>query len=489
MEFISNYVCEQKRYTKNEIKILFRQTEADTEAFIKTLKAFGILKAVKNNPTQRELSDLLDEYIEVADVVAGNEEFFYVFTYVGVITVGNRVIKCYPKYLVSADKLDKMKKVLKVLTRYGTKKQIVNLYNGDEENSSFNLLAVILFLINDYLENGLYTNTEEIIEMDGVGQILWDKTINESFAMISKNRPYYIDFYTCRSVDDEQDFFLRLHKYILSECSRQLDDSELLTLFDLEAVNLSEETLLNFGDDDYILYRLQSELNIQFNTRKQILLKTLYAYIIHHKTLEDSYGISMYGTTSFNKVWEDVCAEVFSNKLNVQLQNLPLPAGVAEGYDPKDNLIDLIERPKWKGYRPDGETFEKEASETLIPDLINIYEKNGVYHFVIFDAKYYCIQLEQEKLLRGQPGVGDITKQYLYQLAYMDFLNAHQITDVKNCFLMPTNSNEIVKKGCVSMSMLHELGLQEIQIRLLPADMMYDYYLSNRNMDIESLVL
>ena len=31
------------------------------------------------------------------------------------------------------------------------------------------------------------------------------------------------------------------------------------------------------------------------------------------------------------------------------------------------------------------------AAETLIPDLINIYEEDGSYAFVIFDAKYYCI--------------------------------------------------------------------------------------------------
>ena len=42
---------------------------------------------------------------------------------------------------------------------------------------------------------------------------------------------------------------------------------------------LSEESLSNFGDKDYILERLHKELNIQFNTRRQILLKTIYTYI------------------------------------------------------------------------------------------------------------------------------------------------------------------------------------------------------------------
>lgn len=61
-----------------------------------------------------------------------------------------------------------------------------------------------------------------------------------------------------------------------------------------------------------------------FNTRKQILLKTLYAYISHKRSLEDNYGISMFGTNSFNLVWEDVSSQVIGNKLNVNLSKLDL---------------------------------------------------------------------------------------------------------------------------------------------------------------------
>ena len=490
MKFISNYVCEQKRYTKNEIKSLFQHTDAEVEIFIKSLKAFGILKAVKNNPTQRELSDLADEDIEISDVSAGNEEFYYVFSYVGVITVGNRIIKCYPKYLNPSDRLvDQMKQILKVLNRFGSKKQIINLYNGNEEESSFNLLAVILYLMNDYHENGLYTNSQDILELNGTGEILWDKTINDGFALISKYRPYYIDLYTRGLIDDDQDFFLRLHKCILSECTRQLIDSDLLSLFDLTAVDLSEEKLIDLGDQEYILYQLQLELNVQFNTRKLILLKTLYTYIAHHKTLEDSYGVSMYGTTSYNLIWEEVCSTVFDNKLRTQLQHLDLPKGVAEDFSSTDKLIDIIEKPKWNGVESDGKVFVKIAAETLIPDYATIHKQLDIYQFIILDAKYYCLQLEREKTLKGQPGVNDIVKQYLYQLAYKDFLVAHEITSVKNCFLMPVDDIEIIKKGFASMPMLDSLGLQEIQIRLLPAEIMYDLYLSHRKMEIGSLEL
>lgn len=490
MEIVSEFVREQKRYTRNDLKRIFRFKSDEIDGFIKNLKAFGVLKAVKNNSEQRELSDLVDEDIEVADVESGSDNYLYVFTYVGIITIGSRIIKCYPKYILAeTTPLEEMKQVLKVIGKYGSKEQIINLYNGDAEYSSFNILAVILFLLNDYHDYGVYNNSEDIVEINGEGEILWDKTVNDGFSIIINNRPYYMELYTEKTIDDEFDFFKRLHECVLTECSKQLETSDLLDLFDLVAVNLSEETLDDFGDVDYILYRLQSELNIQFNTRKQILLKTLYAYIAHNRTLEDSYGVSMYGTNSFNLVWENVCAEVLSNKLQTPIGHLELPIPLLSEYQPTDKLIDIIKKPVWIGNKEGGGTFDKTAKDTLIPDLITIWHQDGTYQFIIFDAKYYNIQLEEGKQLRGQPGVSDITKQYLYQLAYKGFLTDHKINDVKNCFLMPIQSNEVIKKGIAKMDILSSLELQDIQIRQLPAKIMYAYYLSGRTMDVSLLKL
>ena len=114
---------------------------------------------------------------------------------------------------------------------------------------------------------------------------------------------------------------------------------------------------------------------------------------------------------------------------------------------------------------------------------------SGGSAFIILDAKYYCIQLEPNKVLRGQPGVGDVTKQYLYQLAYRQFLEDHGIGVVRNCFLMPTEKDRIIKKGVARMQMLEQLNLQNIQIRLLPAQKMYEHYLAKRKVNIADLDL
>ncbi len=486
MAIISAFVREQKRYTKSEIEQLFILTSDETDIFIKNLKAFGVLKSVKNSTEQKELSDLVEEDIEITDVMNSDENLF-VFTYVGVITVGTRIIKCYPKYLLTADEpLAELKKVLKVLKRYESKKQIVNLYNGDGENNSFNMLAVILFLLNDYHEYGVYNNSEDIIEINGGGEILWDKTINESFTLISNNRPYYIELFTKKTVDDEYDFIKQLHECILTECSNILKYSGLLDLFDLPEVTITDITLDSLGDVDYIMYKLQTELNIQFETRKQILLKTLYMYIVHNRADRNNYGISMYGTNSFNLVWEEVCSKVFDNKLNSELGQLELPILLKECYKADDKLIDIIEKPIWSGV-DSGSMFQKCSKDTLTPDIITIANNVNNVQFIILDAKYYNIQLEKDKRLVGTPGVGDVTKQYLYQLAYMKFITDHNIETVKNCFVMPTQYNVIINKGTVRIDMLGNLGLQDIQIRLLPAELMYEYYLRHKILDISAL--
>lgn len=253
----------------------------------------------------------------------------------------------------------------------------------------------------------------------------------------------------------------------------------------METVSLSDASLEDFGDKEYILERIMKELNVQFNTHRQILLKTLYTYISQdRKMLEENQGISMFGTTAFHAVWEKACAAVFGNKLGVAIGQLQMKEPLAAGYNKKTKLIDLIEKPKWCG---DG--FVHEPKDTLIPDLITINEHNGQDWFVIFDAKYYLIQLEKGRTLRGNPGIGDVVKQYMYQLAYRRFITDHHIAVVKNCFLMPTEGKQIINQGKAKLDMLSQLGLEDIQICLIPAEMLFNCYLSRKKIGIDSLEL
>lgn len=476
---ISSFVREQKRYTQEELCSILHCSEEKIVPILRRLKEYGVLKAVKASSSQRDMSALVDEDIEVTDVEAGEDAYLYVFTFVGVITVAGRVLKCYPKYLLnSKNPREELRQVLKVLERYNSREQIIRLFNDSSENRSFNLLAVLLFLLNDYYENGLYSNTEDIIEVNGSGEILWDRTINETFTLLINNRPYYTEIQTRKRINDDFNFFKRLHECVLTKASEELQDADLLDLFEILSVDLSDEEIDDFGEKDYILYQIEKELSIQFNTRKQLVLKTLYAYIAHSGNLYDIDALSMIGTNSFNLVWENVCADIMDNKLEVPIGILNLPVPLKPQYHRQTKLIELIEKPLWS-------VTGKTANDTLIPDLISISGKQ----FIIFDVKYYNALLEPGLTPKAQPGIESVTKQYLYQLAYQQFISDHDFDEVKNCFLMPTEANDVIDKGEVSMTMLSGLGLQNIKVRFIPARLVYDYYLSGRKMDISLLKL
>ena len=92
-----------------------------------------------------------------------------------------------------------------------------------------------------------------------------------------------------------------------------------------------------------------------------------------------------------------------------------------------------------------------------------------------------------EKTLSGQPGVESISKQYLYQLAYKDFLEKQNISIVKNCFLFPTETDQFMNIGEVYLEMLDNLGLEKIQLIMLPSYVVYKCFLSNKRLDLSKL--
>ena len=134
---ISEFVREQKRYTQKELCQILKCSEEHAIPLIRKLKEFGVLKTVKSSDVQKNMADLLEENIEVADVEVGENEYLYVFTFVGVIVVTGRVLKCYPKYLLNVKTpTDELRKVIKVLEKYNSKEQIVRMFNDRSESVS-----------------------------------------------------------------------------------------------------------------------------------------------------------------------------------------------------------------------------------------------------------------------------------------------------------------------------------------------------------------
>lgn len=100
--------------------------------------------------------------------------------------------------------------------------------------------------------------------------------------------------------------------------------------------------------------------------------------------------------------------------------------------------------------------------------------------FEIFDGKYYTINITNETI-SGQPGVGDITKQYLYQLAYQKLASINGY-DFSNSFIVPKDElEEDAGNGVliaeVELQMLSELQLKNIKVIARDCEKIYCQYL------------
>ena len=183
MDLIPIDIQEQKRYTKDKLLEIFNCSEKRLMSILKKLKEYGIVKSVKKSREQVNSFELLNEDVIITDISENRDDSYYVFTYVGVVIIKNFVIRCRPKYLFKNENpKENLKQVIKVIEKYNSKEEIIYLENQIEDTEVFNLLSLMLFLIDDYHKNGLYTNIHNVINVNNDGEILWDKTINETYA-------------------------------------------------------------------------------------------------------------------------------------------------------------------------------------------------------------------------------------------------------------------------------------------------------------------
>ena len=216
-----------------------------------------------------------------------------------------------------------MCKVLSVLKKYYDEKiednavkaeeDMQNFEETEEDTEKFNWISFIYSFVCDYLQNGLYSDSEFIEELNGEGEINWDRTINETNAFIQKGKPIYIDTYNIESHFEEYNYFRRIHQCILSECSEVLEKIGFSFFFDVPYLSFDEEKLESIGTNEEILYQINTELRNQFVTRKQLLLQKFKQYIESKRTSVSLFDEYMYGTRKYENVWEKVCSRVFND--------------------------------------------------------------------------------------------------------------------------------------------------------------------------------
>jgi len=473
---------------------------------------------------QFELNELPEEDLarkEEEEPSINNGEKGFFFRFVGVLYIDDCVIKVYPKYIdlnskdenaspydfINADieiqnSVEKhFSKALRVIRSIKAKTQDASLNNQNKEN--YNHIGMQIFLLEDYYRNGLYENKETIIETNGEGEIDWDKTINETTAIIKNKKPYYVELQTINTRSNEFDYFKMLHESVLCQCSKSLREAGLLSYLGMTPCELTGMPLSAFGDISYIKYKLQQEIRTQFITKKRNQLISILTYISETTGQKASNTLKLFGSYHFEHEWEVVCKAVFDDlyKNDFRFSNNGLEDSpsinklVKYGYlkddtspDRTDSSLsfkDLIERVEWNmngvSCSPDG---------SLTPDIISIYDKD---HFYILDAKYYLLKVnESSKSIENQPGVQDVLKQFAYERAYNDFLRDYQFYYTVNAFIMPSlfsawkekEENIAKRKGFVNFRLMQTSSynnLGALQVLDANPNELYDNFLQGKS--------
>lgn len=455
---------EYSQYSFEELQEGFGVSEEKLLDIIKTLSYMNIANKKKGTKYDIERDELQDfESVELPD----EKEDYYYFRFVGILMIEDIYLIIYPKYLsfenICKDKdYKKFKQVIDVIKKHNNRvdyNKSIDIEDGD----NFNLLSLALSMIDSYNEHGLYITENDIIEENGEGEILWEMTINNKLPYFSKNKPIYFNLYTSNTINDNNNYFMRLHAFVLTEiCNNLLD---ILNILDIYPINISNEKLENFGSDDYIIYRINQELSRQYVTYRVDILKAIKSYILNKNNRYTTNNISYVGSNVFYKVWEEVCKVYKNDCLETKISDLNL--SFKENKDDSLTLKGVIEKPKW--LHNDSNKFHS-AKKSLEPDIISIEKKE----MSIYDAKYYNIILNEKKVSQ-QPGIESITKQYLYQLAYKDFIKENELIFRKNAFLFPTELNEELSIGYAKLDMFKDLT--DIELIMLPCTKVFDYYL------------
>ena len=233
---IMHIIClqEGKAYTlevlDNEIQAQLRLLEGGSKTLEEMGKGYedgfiGFVRRLKESLQDDNLtSGDKDEAEEDLEWVRGKSfKIKYIGLYAYSDSKGNEIILYFaPKFVHAEEGMDDesvRKRREQLLDRYDRFLLAIDRYQKDQarldaswmENSDsrVGLLPLVVMLIRDYLEYGLYTVHYNELEHNGQGEINWERTINGEQPFVQRGRPVYMDYWTEQTLSDENNYFTR----------------------------------------------------------------------------------------------------------------------------------------------------------------------------------------------------------------------------------------------------------------------------------------
>lgn len=292
------------------------------------------------------------------------------------------------------------------------------------QNYDFNRQTIFpfssyIYLIEDFLDRGSYfVEPESYFDCNNGGKIHWRKTIKTQNGYLQPNGDLiFQNFVSKKNRLTDQKFLTMLHKYCVYVAFSKF--GWLYTDY------LPEKMMFSFDRND-ALGRLSKAMERTYKDRDLRLFRALYDVINNDSSLMNLSTRFLFGTTSFEHVWEDMIDALFCNQ-------------------EKDVFF-----PKTRYVLKDAPLYEKSP---LIPDSI-MSLGDSLY---VIDSKYYRFGVTGLPSLL--PNGSDINKQITYgEYAYRIIKNTKKVF---NCFVLPFSSenNPFGVVGCTFYCPGYGVGL------------------------------
>ena len=323
--------------------------------------------------------------------------------------------------------------VLKAILKY-CKNQRASLFSSGRLTAGEGCstrLSRQLALIQDVMENGIYQVPKTEYRTNGVGEVDWGETFVRTDPIFLQDGPAYVECVTRETDYDDDGYISRLQCCLATRCLGYFEEIGLAEPFGLYIENTYEGDISEFGEMCCIENRIRSELSAQFIDARQQSLKLMLSVL---EIEEDAVGSDLldfqsFGMSGFHALWETAIKEVLRDELE------KTPASLGLDVEKKSDwpLKKFIDPPIWIKADSNAETVPVEdESDSMEPDFVDarVQLEDGE-NFVILDAKYYVPEFDGGRI-RRQPGVGDVDKQLLYQLAYSPLSKK-----IRNAFIFP----------------------------------------------------
>lgn len=346
---------------------------------------------------------------------------------------------------ITKQEKDKLKLLVKAWVKYQSSTKVdkeTNTKLGEGSQYSF---SIIIDLIQDFLDYGLYTEFEYINHVRRCGKIDFQQTVKNLKPLYTEQGPVYLEYITRGKKINDEDIIKAVQVLVLNEIARNLGwmlGFSIVLPPEPVPISLSLSTVS----------RLRMIRDSSYNSRKIRLLNNLILYISSTEK-EDEDGKGLFVATGYH-FWESMVSSVLGNVNHSMLK---------KDFFVKHTYVSRVDRSSMKKMNP------------LEPDAVYLSDEA----LVILDAKYYSYG----KL----PTNDDITKQFTYMIKAYHLYGDRKI--VKNIFVLPTKEDSHFSDfQCMfdkSVPAINEFV--PIDVLYINYDKMLNSYISNRKIDIFSI--